>query len=105
MDFYKHFPVNAEALGSKIDLHFIQKGNWLKDSEVRHKITLECGRWYVTMVYIWVSNPLHFMCVEIDHYDSEKKAHIYAELFKRGIQKDARGTLKTNEDSICFCLN
>jgi hypothetical protein len=107
MDLLSSFPFNFinETKGYACDLHFIQFGKWLKDSEVRYFIALQKGRWYLTMVYVWVKTPLQFICREIDDYESEKKALIYAELFKRGMQKDARGTQKTNENIINFCLN
>lgn len=107
MDFLNSFPFHLlpETKGDYCDLKFILEGKWLKDSEVRYYIAAQKGRWYLTMVYIWVITPMQFICREIDHYESEKKAFIYAELFKRGMQKDARGTQKTNENALCFCFN
>ncbi|HAI76668.1 MAG TPA: hypothetical protein DCM08_10515 [Microscillaceae bacterium] len=72
---------------------------------MRYRLVAWKGRWWLTMVFVWVFDPMRFICREIDDYDSEKKALIYAELFKRGIQKDARGTQKTNENLIHFKLN
>jgi hypothetical protein len=97
---------SKESKGCLSDLSFIKEGKWLKDSEVRYYISCQKGRWYLTMLYIWIENPLQFMSRFIDHYDSEKKATIYAELFQRGIRKDARGTLKVkNNHAISICFN
>lgn len=99
------FQYSSESKGITSDLDFIKDGKWLKDSEVRYRLSLERGRWYLTMLYVWIENPLQVLCRFIDHYESEKKALIYAELFKRGMQKDARGTQKTNEDALSIHLN
>jgi hypothetical protein len=96
---------SQEMRGFAADLDFIKNGKWLKDSEVRYRLSLEKGRWHLTMLYVWVENPLQLICRFIDHYESENKALIYAELFKRGMQKDARGTQKTNENAFSIHLN
>lgn len=107
MDLLNTFPFQFtdETIGYLCDFQFIEEGKWLKDSEVRYYISFQKGRWHLVMVFVWIETPLQFICREIDNYESEKKALIYAELFKRGMQKDARGTQKTNENNICFYLN
>jgi hypothetical protein len=91
--------------GEGRDLKFLYKDIWLKDSEVRSDIILRKGRWYVFMVFISVTNPFRFLRREINHYESKQKATIYAEFFRRSAIKDARGTLKTNENALNICYN
>jgi len=97
--------VYTEYPGGESDLYFLQEGGWLLNSEVRGHINYKKGRWQVSMILIWVSNPYRFLRRFIDTYESEKKAGIYAELFKRTMQKDARGTIKINEDDFNICFN
>lgn len=91
--------------GDKRDLEFLENDQWLHNTEVRYFIIERRGRWYITMIFIAVENPLRFFCRFINHYESEHKAHNYAEIFQRGIRKDVRGTLKTNEDALNICYN
>lgn len=91
--------------GESRDLKFLYEDNWLKDSEVRRDIVKCRGRWHVFMVFISVKNPYRFLRRQIDHYESEQKAAIYGEFFRRSSVKDARGTLKTNEDALNICDN
>jgi hypothetical protein len=91
--------------GDKRDLDFLENDQWLHNTEVRYYILERRGRWYVTMIFIAVENPLRFFCRFIDHYESARKAENYAEIFQRSIRKDARGTLKTNEDALNICYN
>ncbi len=94
------FLFSQEKRGLACDLDFIKNGKWLKDSEVRYRLYVEKGRWHLCMLYVWIENPIQLICRFIDHYESKNKALIYAELFKRGMQKDARGTLKTKENAF-----
>ena len=91
--------------GNRTDLLFLQTDAWLRDTEVRYRIVHTRSRWFLTMVFVAIDNPYRFLCREIDSYESEKKAEIYAQLFQRGIRKDARGTLKTNENAFNICDN
>jgi hypothetical protein len=91
--------------GEGRDLKFLYEDNWLKDSEVRHNIIKRSGRWYVYMVFISVKNPYRFLQRQIEHYESEKKAFMYAELFRRNSAKDVRGTLKTDDYALNICHN
>jgi hypothetical protein len=91
--------------GNARDLRVLKEGRWLKDTEVRYLIQEKCGRWHLQMVYIWIQNPLRFFCNYIDNYESLQKAENYAQIFQRGIRKDARGTLKTDQDAYDICFN
>ncbi|TAF63543.1 MAG: hypothetical protein EAZ55_13190 [Cytophagales bacterium] len=91
---------SPETKGTAQDWIFMQEGAWLKDSEVRYYIAPSKGRWCLTMLYISIHDPLRFICQEMADYESEKKAILHAELFKRTMQKDARGTQKTNQNVI-----
>lgn len=100
-------PFNSfeEVVGESIDLQLLKEDAWLSKTEVRYFIQKRNSLWHLTMIYISVDNPMRFICRKIDSYSSEKKALTYAKIFKRGIQKDARGTLKTNEDAFYICNN
>lgn len=96
---------NDSKQGEIKDFLFLEKDGWLRDTEVRYRIVHTRSRWYLTMVFIAIENPYRFLSRAIDNYNSEKKALIYAQLFQRGIRKDARGTLKTNENAFNICHN
>ena len=57
------------------------------------------------MIFIWAKNPYRVLRRAIDNYENEKKALIYAEMFKRTLQKDERGTIKINEDDFNISFN
>jgi hypothetical protein len=97
--------VYTEYPGGESELRFLYEAGWLLNSEVRHHIEYNKGRWHVSMILIWAKNPYRFLRRKIDHYDTEKKAAIYAELFKRTMQKDERGTIKINDDDFNICFN
>jgi hypothetical protein len=86
--------------GDREDLKILSEHVWLHNTEVKYRIELRRGRWYLTMLYVAIENALRFVCKRIDHYDSEKKARIYADIFKRAIQKDNRGTQKLKPNAI-----
>ncbi|MCI5082217.1 MAG: hypothetical protein MRY78_11000 [Saprospiraceae bacterium] len=94
-----------EKAGKKKDLTFLENDKWLLDSIVHYLIQYRKGRWFLTMVYIYSKNPFQLLCRKIDHYPSEKRALTYAQIFQRGIRKDARGTLKLNPDAFRICSN
>ena len=91
--------------GGEYDIKCLYEDNWLKDTEVRSDVIKRQGRWYVFMVFISVKTPYRFLRREINHYESEKKAAIYAEFFRRNSAKDARGTLKTDDNALNICNN
>jgi hypothetical protein len=91
--------------GTTDDLQFLRNDLWLHNTEVRYRIVSQHGRWHVIMVFIAVETPLKFLCRGIDHYETEKKALLYAQLLQRNIRKDARGNLKTNTDALHICDN
>ncbi|MEM1318879.1 MAG: hypothetical protein AAGG75_01415 [Bacteroidota bacterium] len=98
-------PLSPEGLGTRADMKVLVHDKWLINTEVRYDLKKRYGQWHLTMIYIAVNNPLQFICRNIDTYPSEKKAQLYAQIFLRGIRKDARGTLKTNQDAFNFCDN
>lgn len=91
--------------GDRMDLGFLTKAEWLMDSEVKYLIGKYRGMWRLTMVYVYVKQPLQVICRIIDSYTSIKKAETYASIFQRGIRKDARGTLKADYNDINICHN
>jgi len=91
--------------GNRSDFRLLREDAWLMDTEVKYQLIEKKGLWHLTMIYVDIENPLKFMCRKIDTYNSEKKAKVFASILQRGIRKDARGTLKTNQDAIYFCDN
>jgi hypothetical protein len=98
-----HKPTNFA--GKPEDFKVLQEDKWLIETEVKYQLLKKNGLWHLTMIYIAVDNPLKLICRKIDVYNSEKKAKIFAGILQRGIRKDARGTLKTNQDAINICNN
>jgi hypothetical protein len=101
---FPYQPVENERSRSS-DMGLLLDGHWLRDTEVKYCIAPRRGRWYVTIVFVAVETPLKFYCRCLEHYESLKKAEVYAQLFQRNMRKDARGTLKTNPHGIHFSLN
>jgi hypothetical protein len=93
------------TLGEIEDLNFINKATWLKDSEVRYRITKRQSRWYISLIFIHIHDPYRFLCRSLNNYETEYKAVTYAQIFQRCTQKDARGTLKTDENAFNICKN
>jgi hypothetical protein len=91
--------------GQLKDLAFLAQDAWVHNTEVCYRIVPYQGRFHLYMVFIAVETPLRFLVRKIDDYHSEQKALIYAEIFQRGIRKDARGVLKTNRNAFDICLN
>ena len=83
----------------------LKEDKWLMDTEVKYQLIEKRGLWYLTMIYVAVDDPLKFICRAIDVYNSEKKAKTFASILQRGIRKDARGTLKTNQYALYICDN
>ena len=103
MDFSN--PYLDETVGKEADLTFLKEDDWLHDTAVSDRINQYRGRWYVTMVYVSIHDPLRLVCVELGDYPTSRKATLYANIFKRGIRKDARGTLTINTDALHICSN
>lgn len=95
----------TDFLGKPIDFKLLQEDRWLMNTEVKYLLEKKNGLWHLTMVYVAIENPLKFICRKIDVYNSEKKAKTFASILQRGIRKDARGTLKTNQNAINICNN
>lgn len=95
----------TDFLGKPKDFRLLKEDGWLMNTEVKYQLLEKRGLWHLTMIYVAIENPLKFICRKIDTYNSEKKAKTYASILQRGIRKDARGTLKTNQDVINICNN
>lgn len=91
--------------GTADDFRILKEDKWLMDTEVKYQLLERNGLWHLTMIYVAVNDPLTFMCRKIDVYNAEKKAKTFASILQRGIRKDARGTLKTNQHAIRICDN
>lgn len=100
-----NFDFSENQRGNKKDLAIFYQTRWLHDTEVKYMIDHRSGRWHLTMIYISIHTPLKLLCRYIDHYESLKKAELYAQIFQRGIRKDARGTLKLDENAYNICYN
>ncbi|AFK03953.1 hypothetical protein Emtol_2818 [Emticicia oligotrophica DSM 17448] len=100
-----NFEYSENQKGARKDFDIFEENLWLHDTEIRYIIDLKNGRWHLTMLFISIYNPLKLRCHYLDHYDSQKKAELYAQIFQRGIRKDARGTLKLNENAYNICYN
>jgi hypothetical protein len=91
--------------GNGTDFRVLREERWLRDTEVKYRIVGRNSRWWLTIVFVAISNPYQVRCRLVGSYDSERKALIYARLLQRGIRKDARGTLKVDENAFHICLN
>lgn len=92
-------------LGNVSDLKFMIQATWLRDSEVRYIIKCHRSRWQVSLIFIDIHDPFRFLIRSLNHYETESKARTYAQIFQRSAQKDARGTLKTDENAFNICKN
>ncbi len=92
-------------LGTKADLYILTDEAWLHNAQVSYHIQHKKGRWHLSMLFIHQENPLVLRIRHLENYSTETQAIRYAELFQRGIQRDARGTFKTNYDAFNFCKN
>jgi hypothetical protein len=98
--------VFTDYKGGAADLHFLADANWLKDAAVTAHVYPRQGRWQVALVFAWVTNPYRFVCRYItDSFDTEKKASLYADFYKRTSQKDKRGTLTVTIHDFMRCFN
>lgn len=95
----------VDVIGDIGDLKLLREDKWLMDTEVKYILKEKNGLWFLTMIYISIQNPFRFICKKIDVYNSEKKAKTFAKILQRGIRKDARGTLKTNQNAFNICQN
>lgn len=87
------------------DLNVLTDDRWLHSTEIKYIIDERKGRRYLTMIYVFISNPLQLLCLRLGHYESLKKAEQYAKIFQRGIRRDARGTLTSNTHAFDICPN
>ena len=99
------FHKSLDFPGKSEDFALLNEDRWLMNTEVRYNLNKRKGLWHLTMIYIAIENPLKFICRKIDVYNSQKKAIFFADILQRAIRKDARGTLKTNQNAFNFCSN
>jgi len=99
------FRLTPEVLGERQDFRLLEEDKWLINTEVVYLLQKWKGLWHLSMVYIALDNPFKLICRKISTYTSEKKAVTFAEILLRGIRKDARGTLKSNQDAFNICAN
>ena len=99
------FRPTKETPGTKGDMRILVEDKWLMNTEVRYRLDKVKGMWQLTMIYIALENPFKCRCKIIDKYACEKKAKTFAQILQRGIRKDARGTLKTNNNAFHICDN
>lgn len=107
MSFTPDFPryPEPEVPGEAIDMLLLAEDSWLMDTEVMYFLRAWKNRWYLTIVYVCLTDPMKLICRRIDDYPSAKKALTFAKILQRGIRKDARGTLKTNRNAFNLCDN
>jgi hypothetical protein len=99
------FQFIENELGTKEDQKILIEEAWLHTAQVSYQITHKRSRWCLSILFINQKNPMRLRLRYLDDYSSEKQAQCYAQLFQRGIQRDARGTFKTNNDAFNFCKN
>ncbi|NJL11778.1 MAG: hypothetical protein HC913_01305 [Microscillaceae bacterium] len=92
-------------LGGNEDLKLLADDFWLHNAQVSYRIVLKKGRWHLSILFIHQDKPLVLRIRAIADYASEAQARLYAQIFQRGIQRDARGTFKTNYDAFNFFSN
>lgn len=98
--------VFTDYTGGLADLRFLQQADWLNDAAVAAHVYPRQGRWQVALSFAWVANPYRFVCRYItETFDTEKKAALYADFYKRTSQKDKRGTLTVTVDDFMRCFN
>jgi hypothetical protein len=98
--------VLTDYTGGVADLLFLQQADWLKDAAVAAHVYQRRGRWQVAISFAWVANPYRFVCRYMaDTFDTEKKAALYADFYKRTSQKDKRGTLTVQINDFMCCFN
>ena len=94
-----------ESCGNRDDLELLVDDKWMQETEVKYLIQERVGRWHVMMLFISIDEPLKLILRNIDHYHSYERAERFAQIFQRGIRKDARGTLKRKGYDYHICLN
>ncbi len=98
-------PPEPEHRGQMEDFDLLDQEEWTLDSEVRYRILHFRGRWHVYMLFFALEPDLRLLIRRIDHYPSLRRAETFAQIFQRGIRKDARGTLKRNSHAYDICTN
>lgn len=78
---------------------------WLLNAEVQSKIDYKNGRWYVSLLFIDISDPNQILIKEISDFRSHKLAEIAALNMKNTAAKDIRGTQKVNKNAYNFNNN
>ena len=94
-----------QTRGQAEDFGFLDQEGWTLDSEVQYRLLPWRGRWHVFMLFFALQPPLKLIVRRLDHYPSQGRAETFAQIFQRGIRKDARGTLKRNAHAYHICTH
>lgn len=96
---------SPESKGAVVDLKLLSEEDWMINTEVKYLIQPIRGRWHVWMIFFSLNEWIKLVVRCIDHYPSFAKAETYAQIFQRGIRKDARGTLNRKNHAYYICNN
>ncbi len=94
-----------ESRGTTVDLDLLRNSDWMANTEVKYLIQAMRGRWHVWIVFFSIDEFMKLIVRRIDHYPSAAKAETFAQIFQRGIRKDARGTLNRKNYAYHICNN
>ena len=86
-------------------MQILRQDQWLQNSVVLSRIEARAGRFWVLMIFVDSANPFRLIIRAIDHYPNQQKAEFFANILKRGIRRDPRGTLKLDFDAFRICAN
>ena len=94
-----------EVKGEIVDFQLFQEDEWMQNTEVKYLILRLKGRWHVWIVFFSTKHSMRIIVRNIDHYHSQQKAEVFAQIFQRGIRKDARGTQTRKKHAYHICTN
>ncbi|WP_435357938.1 hypothetical protein [Emticicia sp. SJ17W-69] len=100
-----NFDFSENQRGNKKDLAIFSQNRWLYNTDVKYLVEHRSGRWYLSIIFISIHNPLRLICNYINHYESLNKAELYGQFFQKGIRKTTRGNLKLDENAYNICYN
>jgi hypothetical protein len=101
------FNINyTDYTGSNADLEFLYNASWLQDAAVMPRVFYYKGEWCIHITFVWVDNKFRFLIRSIsEKFNNEKKAILFADMYKRTAQKDKRGELTINENDFNISYN
>lgn len=92
--------------GGSADLSFIENADWLKDAAVINDVYELKGNWKVRLIFVWINEPMRFICRHInDSFTRKSKAAMAADFYHRTSQKDKRGTLTISANDFIINYN